>query len=315
VTAIRDRQSDPDADDVSVPWDERPIVGARRGLPWWGAVLVGFGVAILGAVLSLQMSNSLGLFFQVCYFLGAVGAACGVQRRSLFGPMVQPPLVLAITVPGVVLLASGTPSGSDTLSKAIDVGTPLINGFPTMAITTGVTLAIGLARYYREPDPDAPKKIKNSAAAKRVPIGTDSSRGGRTATADREGRGRGAAGKPGRPAPGRADAPPRRSAADVGGEGRGRPAEDRPRRARPASAELPARGGQPAADRVREPRKPRAPRPAEGDARRREPRDDGGRRTPPPRSRDPRTGDPRRTDPNAPRRRGAPRARPWDEEG
>uniref|UniRef100_UPI000CD138DA DUF6542 domain-containing protein n=1 Tax=Amycolatopsis sp. CA-128772 TaxID=2073159 RepID=UPI000CD138DA len=163
MTAIRDRQSDPDADDVPVPWDERPVVGSRRGLPWWAAVLVGLVLAIVGAVLGKPTQANIPVIFIVCYIAGAVIAVCAVRRRGLFGPMVMPPLVLAVTVPTVILLTSGSASGGDDLlSKALNIGTPLINSFPMMAITTGITLLIGFVRIFRERDPDAPKKLKNT---------------------------------------------------------------------------------------------------------------------------------------------------------
>ncbi|MEV0071380.1 DUF6542 domain-containing protein, partial [Amycolatopsis sp. NPDC050768] len=161
MTAIRDRQSDPDAEDATVPWDERLVVGERRGLPWWAAVLVGFGLAVLGAIIDEKTKGSLDFIFKAGYFVGAVLAVGAVQRRALFGPMVQPPLVLAVTVPGVVLLTGGSSSGNDTLSKLLNIGTPLINGFPTMAITTGVTLLFGFFRIFRERDPDAAVKLKD----------------------------------------------------------------------------------------------------------------------------------------------------------
>jgi hypothetical protein len=76
VTAIRDRQSDPDADDVPVPWDERPVVGSRRGLPWWAAVLVGLGLAVVGALVGKPSQGSIPVIFTVCYVRGA-GAFSG----------------------------------------------------------------------------------------------------------------------------------------------------------------------------------------------------------------------------------------------
>ncbi|MBW0011162.1 MAG: hypothetical protein JO063_13800, partial [Pseudonocardiales bacterium] len=47
------------------------------------------------------------------------------------------------------------PSGEGLVATALAVGTPLIDGFPTMAITTGCTLVIGLLRLIvqRRPTP------------------------------------------------------------------------------------------------------------------------------------------------------------------
>lgn len=162
MTATRDRRSDPEQAS-QVPWDERPIVTDRRGLPWWAAVLFAFGLTALAAVVDMQLQDKLGLLFKGCYFVGSVVGICAVQRKSLFGPMVQPPLILGITVPVVVLFASGLPESSDTLATALAIGTPLINGFPTMAITTAVTVLIGVARFYRERDPDRPIKPATKA--------------------------------------------------------------------------------------------------------------------------------------------------------
>ncbi|EME63927.1 DUF6542 domain-containing protein [Amycolatopsis decaplanina] len=289
MTAIRDRQSDPDADDVPVAWDERPLVGARRGLPWWAAVLVGFGLAILGAFVDMMMQKDLGLLFKACYALGAVAAVVAVQRRGLFGPMVQPPLVLAVTVPGVILLTSDGSKGTDLLSRAFDVGTPLINGFPTMAITTGVTLAIGIFRIYRERDPDAPVKVKPDTKPERR---DEAKPAARPAAAAAPGRGRPAARTGQTPPP-----PSRRGAPRDGAPPRRRPADDerRPRRdAEPGARKPPPPG-----------RQPRRPRPEEGEPRRRDPRGEsapGAPRRRPPRSDDPRRGSQ------------PPRRRPWDDE-
>ncbi|WP_318306198.1 DUF6542 domain-containing protein [Amycolatopsis solani] len=288
MTAIRDRQSDPDADDVPVPWDERPVVGSRRGLPWWAAVLVGLVLAVVGALLGKPSQANIPVVFVVCYIAGAVIAVCAVRRRGLFGPMVMPPLVLAVTVPGVILLTSGS-QGDDMLAKALNIGSPLINSFPMMAITTGITLLIGFVRIFRERDPDAPKKGK----AVRRPDEDDEQP------------------RPSRPRPaganrtGQTPVPPRR----------GRDGEP-PRRPRP-----PAEGERrtPRAPAEREPgaRKPppsnRRPRPDDADPRRREPRGDAPRRRPRP-PEDGRDAPP----PRRPARgQGAPpprRNRPWDDE-
>lgn len=298
VTAIRDRQSDPDADDAPVPWDERLVVGARRGLPWWAAVLVGFGLAVLGAIIDEKTKGSLGFIFKAGYFIGAVIAVAAVQRRALFGPMVQPPLVLAVTVPGVVLLTGGGSSGggSDTLSKLVNIGTPLIDGFPTMAVTTGVTLLFGFFRIYRERDPNAPIKIKGGKPPRER--NQDDDQG-----ANRQ-RPRPPAGRTGQaPPPGDRRRPPR----DLDGPPprRPRPPSDpsgRPRRD-PADPNAPRGGRKP-------PPEGRRPRPPEGDPRRRDPRGDG----PPPRRR-PQGGEQPPGRPRPPRREPPRRQRPWDGEG
>lgn len=294
MTAIRDRQSDPDADDLPVPWDERPIISDRRGLPWWGAVLVGFGMAILGAFIDQKLRGHLTLLFQALYCLGAVAAVCAVQRRGLFGPMVQPPLVLALTVPGVVLLASDLSNDTDMLSKALKIGRPLIDGFPTMAITTGVTLAIGIFRIFRERDPDAGVKAKKPTKPAKPVKRDDDERPARTTGASRVPAGTtGAAKTPER-------RPRRPAASDTGSAPvRRRPAppdDDAPRRRAPRE----------------EPRqRPRPPREGDEPPRRRVPRADGEaprRRTP--RAEPPRGDTPPRREP----RREPPQRRPWDQD-
>ncbi|WP_020631416.1 DUF6542 domain-containing protein [Amycolatopsis alba] len=290
MTAIRDRQSDPDADDVPVAWDERPLVGARRGLPWWAAVLVGFGLAILGAFIDMMTQKDLGLLFKIFYALGAVAAVVAVQRRGLFGPMVQPPLVLAVTVPGVILLTSDNSKDSSLIERAFDIGNPLINGFPTMAITTGVTLAIGFFRIYRERDPDAPVKVKGGTKPER----RDDAKAEARPAAAAPGRGRPASRTGQTPPP-----PSRRGAPREGAPPRRRPPADDERR--------PRRDAEPGARKPPPPgRQPRRPRPEDGgEPRRRDPRGEsapGAPRRRPPRSDDPRRGGQ------------PPRRRPWDDE-
>lgn len=122
------------------------MLPGRLGIPWWAAVLCALGLAAAGVFADIERLNRLGIVFQACYFLGCLLAVVVVQRKGLFAPMVQPPLILAVAVPGVVLAAGAPPKGGGMLATVLAVGTPLINGFPTMAITTGFTLAIGILR-------------------------------------------------------------------------------------------------------------------------------------------------------------------------
>jgi hypothetical protein len=155
VTATRDRRSDPEQ--VGEPaWDERSIFGQSRGLPWWGAVLLAFVLAAIAAAFDMQRQDELGRVYQGAYIVGCLAAICLVRRRSLFGPMVQPPLVFAVTaVAAVLLLAPSGGSDGGVKSLILTVALPLTGNFPTMAGTTVVTVAIGAFRIWRERDPDS----------------------------------------------------------------------------------------------------------------------------------------------------------------
>jgi hypothetical protein len=148
VTATHDRRRDPRVGvNALQEWGQRSAFGAAKGWPWWAAVVLALGLSIVGAFIDMHVSGNLGKVFEGGYFLGCVGAVCLVRRRNLFGPMVQPPLILAVTIPVVVLLTKGMPSGSGTMSKLLTLGVPLVTGFPTMAITTIATLVIGGIRF------------------------------------------------------------------------------------------------------------------------------------------------------------------------
>ncbi|MEU6645773.1 DUF6542 domain-containing protein [Saccharomonospora sp. NPDC046836] len=332
MTATRDRRSDPDAeaDEALIPWDERAVLGARRGVPWWGAVLLAFGLAALGAIVDYQVSDALGVLFQGIYLVGSVAAVGAVRRRNLFGPMVQPPLILAVTVPAVVLIGSGLPASSDMLSRALAIGTPLINAFPFMAITTGLTVAFGIFRMYRERDPDAQGKVraKGTRTEDQPRAGERSTGKGKGAPAANETRQERPA--KARPPEGRGD-PARRSSSAAGpgtpvsgagreGSGRRQRPDEPPRRGRerPADRDAGQSGGNPPREQAgRQPRSPGGPGP--DDDRRRRVRDwpdsipgpKRPRRTPPPGEEPPpgRPGMPRPDQGPRPPRRG----RPWDD--
>ena len=149
-------------DDAPPSWATGSALSTVRGIHWWAAVLLALAFTGIGLFADLERIGRLGVIFQGCYFLGCVLAILWVQRRGLFGPMVQPPLILAFAVPGVVLAGSGGSSGGGLTAKALAVGTPLINGFPTMAITTGATVLIGLARIAAQ-RPPRPVRVRPSA--------------------------------------------------------------------------------------------------------------------------------------------------------
>jgi len=273
VTATRDRRSDLDDDELDdgVRWNDRAMFGSFRGLPWWAAVLIAFALAIIGTYLGVDVDapKPVGMIFFGMFFAGAVGAVVFVERRSMFGPIVQPPLILAITVPLTVLAIEGMPKTGGLGGMALTLGKPLIGGFPTMAITTAFTVGIGILRVMTQKDPNRPTKDEvreakaDAKAAKKSPVAAED--------------------RPKRPRPPVDDpeAPPRRRPPP---EGR-RPApasdEDRPKRPRPPQGERPSgerRRPAPQGDRPQQPRRPRQDPPAQGgrpaQPRRPRPRDD-----------------------------------------
>jgi hypothetical protein len=143
---------------VRVGWPlwERSVIASVLGLPGYAAIGIALGFTGLGVFIDLERINGLGTIFKGCYFTGCLVSVCWVKRRALFGPMVQPPLLLAIAVPGVVLAADGGAANSGLAARLLAIGTPLLNGFPTMAVTTAFVVCIGIVRYLvQRPDPEA----------------------------------------------------------------------------------------------------------------------------------------------------------------
>jgi hypothetical protein len=229
VTATRDRRPEVEPDPAETPWDERPILGASRGLSWSAAVSLAFGLAMVAAVFDVLRTGTLGQPYQIGYVVGSVAAVCWVRRRNLFGPMVQAPLVFAITAVGSLLIFGGS-GGSGLKQLLFSVVIPLTSNFPTMAVTTGITVAIGAFRIWRQRDP-APevrrvRADRDEEQAGRLGRRTD--RGGRPAgqpdargaerTGKRVGERTGGRGAAGRPAGGRAPLDPGHDDEGPGGE-------------------------------------------------------------------------------------------------
>jgi hypothetical protein len=280
-------------------WDDRPIIGQFRGLPWWAAVLFAFGVTAIAAFVDMQRQDSLGRIYQGAFVVGCVVAVCFVRRRSLFGPMVQPPLVFAITAVGAVALLGPKSAGGGLKSLILSVALPLTSNFPTMGITTAVVVGIGLFRWWRERDPN-PDVRPNKPARERTP------RGAGSGLADEPGQGTGGRGLRERSGTDRAAAPPRR----------GRPGPDDAPADERSSRRASGRGPRPSASSSRETGGRESGRDAARDPRRRDAsasRGDRGRSEPPP---DSSRGRGRGGEPT-PRRRepGAEGGRPRDERG
>ena len=235
VSELRDRSAafDDVEDYDAVPWNYKAIFGSFKGIPWWAAILSALVPAFIGAFIDINSSKTVGWTFNAVFFLGALAGILLVQRRSLFAPMVQPPLILAATVPLLVMLTGGVQKGG-LANMALGLGKPLVDSFPVMAVTTAVTVALGIVRIIIQKDPNRPSKDEV-----------------REAKAELKARSKPAARKPSREEPA-AEERPRRPRPEGAPARRPRPEGAPARRPRPEGA---ARGERPAGQ-----RKPRPPR-------------------------------------------------------
>ena len=128
------------------PVPDRSLIATVLGVPPVAAVGLADGLTFLVVVVDLFLIGTLGAVFTVCYLGGCVLSVAWVRRRSLFAPMVSPPLLLAVAVPVVVLLAGSPRPGTGISERLITIGAPLVNSFPTMAWTTAAVLALGVGR-------------------------------------------------------------------------------------------------------------------------------------------------------------------------
>ena len=184
-------------------------------------MLLAVGLSAVGAVVDMKMNDTLGGLFQGAFVAGCVAAVCLVRRRNLFGPVVQPPLVFALVSVGAnVLLGTGASGGLKGL--VFNVALPLTSNFPTMAITTGVVLAIGVARLFLQKDPNPRKRATASAAKSRPAADADDDAPPRRKPAEpaRRAEQRERAARP-REDSGRESGRPRRPARDDRGDERG----------------------------------------------------------------------------------------------
>ncbi|WP_139274028.1 DUF6542 domain-containing protein [Saccharopolyspora flava] len=279
MTAIRESQSASTTGNGAPQWGARSAF-STLGVPLWGAVLLAAVPTAIGTLLDTLIWKQPGYIFKTAFFLGCLAAVLLVQRRSVFGPMVQPPLVLGIVMPVLVLITgAGSTSGAGIAGKALSVARPLITSFPIMAGATAVALGIGLLRMFvtqkAEPDEDFDLGVDPDAKTKKArPV------------------------PPPRKKPARDDEPRKRP------QDR-KPPEDRKRGGDARRSRDEGRGGERRADGRQQPRGT-GPREAQG-----RPKGDAPRRDVPPAGRPPRpANDPRAGGPRPPRQGAPGRPRP-----
>ncbi|OBK75079.1 DUF6542 domain-containing protein [Mycobacterium sp. 1164985.4] len=128
--------------------DHRSAHPNLPGVPGWGAVLIAVTATTIGFAFDAGSgSKELSTVFAVCYVLGCLAAVLAVRQQAVFTAVIQPPLLLFVTVPGSYFLFTG---GQFTGLKdlAINCGYPLIERFPLMFFTSAAVLLIGMCRWY-----------------------------------------------------------------------------------------------------------------------------------------------------------------------
>ncbi len=129
--------------------EHRSIVPTLPGVPSWGAVLIAITFAAVGFAFDAGSGGKeLTAVFAGAYVLGCIAAVLAVRQSGVFTAVIQPPLILFVTVPGAYFLFhGGTMNGVKDL--LINCGYPLIERFPLMFFTSAVVLLIGMIRWYQ----------------------------------------------------------------------------------------------------------------------------------------------------------------------
>lgn len=155
MTATRERQSAPAEMPGETRWADRSAFGTTPGVPLWAAVLLAVLPTATGALIDQLIFQRSGVISTICFMVGCLASVALVQRRSVFGPTVQTPLVVSIVLPLVAVLTDTSKGGGS--GKIFTIAKPLINNFPMMAVTALLALGIGLLRLFRlQPARDNP---------------------------------------------------------------------------------------------------------------------------------------------------------------
>ena len=130
------------------------------GVPWWGAVMIAVTATAIGFAFDAGGGRDLTRVFAALYMVGCVAAVVMVRQSGIFTAVVQPPMILFVTVPGAYFLFHGAKLGGFK-DIVINCVYPLIERFPLMLLTSGGVLLIGLVRWFvgsRSAADEAPAK-------------------------------------------------------------------------------------------------------------------------------------------------------------
>ena len=131
-----------------IPVDQRSAFRNLRGIPAAAAVLIAVTATLLGfAVEAGSDHHDLGAVFAASYAIGCIAAVLLVRHSGIFTTVIQPPLILFVSVPTAYFLMHGS-AFTGLKDVLISCGYPLIERFPLMMLTSAGVLLIGMARWY-----------------------------------------------------------------------------------------------------------------------------------------------------------------------
>jgi hypothetical protein len=145
----------------AVSADHRSAHPSIPGIPWWGAVLLAATFTAIGFAFDAGSGDKeLSFVFATAYFIGCLAAVLVVRQHGIFTAVIQPPLLLFVSVPTAYFLFSGS-QDAGIKDILINCGYPLIERFPLMFFTSAATLLVGMGRWYhgmstRKAGPKAP---------------------------------------------------------------------------------------------------------------------------------------------------------------
>lgn len=85
--------------------------------------------------------------FAALYAIGCIVAVLAVRQSGIFTAVVQPPMILFVSVPGAYFLLHGS-EVNGLKDIVINCVYPLVERFPLMLFTSGLVLLIGLGRWF-----------------------------------------------------------------------------------------------------------------------------------------------------------------------
>ena len=122
---------------------ERPAV-AERGAPWWLALLVLIGIAVVGGIIDTVGSFQVRGGFNIGIVVASVVAILMVKRSHMFPIVIAPPIVYSLAAVFQLYLRSGGLHDKRVVFDA--AANYLVYGFPAIASATALVLIIAGVR-------------------------------------------------------------------------------------------------------------------------------------------------------------------------